>query len=1529
MALLIFCILPIVLTCDFPDLPPLISYLSPAYDETNHLEASGRFLVPKTSITWDISVSVDSWFRIKAEPLNHDLQLSIYQNNFILKATESVQDEFLAISQKLNIGNYKITFEFINTINNGETDSLNENDCKLPNLYLNIGIHPYTRLKELIPATLSDYQEGFPDLSKVNDALKSLDLFSETYSENYIKISDIPNEDSALKTYTFHNPVINDDMKDIGFTGIWKVTLSIHHDFLTSGGIGILLSNNNKKKITNFSKLSCIAKGDCLIGKRVDKNAITLYTGFSTGDFYLTIFYAGMTSEEKEMLKSIGNKIPFSIHANLEPVLDKEDRFNCEAAHIPHSLNSPGLLDSKGFLRYSDRLIADFFSPIQYTEFEISQKSVIRIVTVEPSGIDVDILLKELNGKEIEKSSATGESEGILKVINEGKYRIEYRLANSLMSNPRHKFCETFMLEIGISPFEAVEGLVEYLGLNSCRDDSDELQNEFLKINTILSSKNANFEMNADDKKFYKVPIKSIWIGEEEVFRANFNIETTAYCYFDIYSDFVINDFTISLEKQISKKKRPELIRGDTSDMLKLGKHNRRSFQGELGPGIYTFKIWTGPTSKEIVYGESVVKTKKDSNLNILPNCGAFQLRIHVFAVKEEKLRNWACYEKDAQLIPSTFNTLDKLGVKDTPTGLLPATQYFSLNIVAPNSKQNDISHDITFYFEAETFLRVIIESQSSPMKISLKKGSKIEIIDESATKRLPSIYSLNQVLEKHQLYTLEISYYPINSDFCHTYTALISLIPTADIEKGYLKSCTNLLPDANFITERLLDTSTFSLFGFNNENGLSSLSNEPSYQFLQSCKPLKIEIPFTVTTEAAMMTGHLQSNFALSGIILELAQDDEIVHWGSFYASHRFELPPIPVPKGEYTLIIEEIEKSAIKTCASFSASVIAEDVSLWDDLEALVRKTETCAYIDQPQSLNLVGQLQSGNLHWHKLLKLDTILESTSFEFSVFQDSIIRVFIVPQTEILFTINLIKKSRPIERLFTVDISQLSDGLHSRISPGDYILEITYSSEYGMTSHKLCPTFEMDLDIKLLKDYNKLASKFICSGTAELPTVFDGKTSISEMSYMHNSKPLNHLIEVNLDKDTEIEARIAFENIFSGYISMELLKNNAVIGKSVGIENFSELLLPLPKGNYKLQIISSYNAELPNACWPLELSIQTEESKLELPVVGAMLPGSLKSKDAEAFGGPQAKDGSIDFEGTFIIKENIDSEVMKIYAPEHATVNIKTVSNSPDVMIESGIYQDKNFREPLDIIKHRKGFKSHFYELQPRKEPYYLLLTYTKEQSFKKSTTFDLKIVINAIKVVEKPQKENIESTNQEIKEKEVVAVQENNENKIKATIKKAEDIKNQNNDEPENVRPTDPVDPYNIEKDSQEKPSECHKKLGENKKNDFNNESQIESENNDGMKDNFAKAKKDPFSNNIKIKRDNEIGWSTYVYYIFYITIGLAAVYFISHMQKAPAPVRYEPIKMKKQKHTDEDEDIIDLRSTRFDSKTAKIEDN
>lgn len=74
----------------------------------------------------------------------------------------------------------------------------------------------------------------------------------------------------------------------------------------------------------------------------------------------------------------------------MEPLIEQEDRFNCDAARLPHDLDD---LIEEGYLVFEDLVLCDMFAGEISAEFSLEKRSILRVVTHEPKGIDVDILV--------------------------------------------------------------------------------------------------------------------------------------------------------------------------------------------------------------------------------------------------------------------------------------------------------------------------------------------------------------------------------------------------------------------------------------------------------------------------------------------------------------------------------------------------------------------------------------------------------------------------------------------------------------------------------------------------------------------------------------------------------------------------------------------------------------------------------------------------------------------------------------------------------------------------------------------------------------------------------------------------------------------------------------------------------------------------------------------------------------------------------------------------------------------------------
>lgn len=1035
----------------------------------------------------------------------------------------------------------------------------------------------------------------------------------------------------------------------------------------------------------------------CLMGRQDQQNSVTLHSVFTEGIYTISIYYE-LADGEEDMLSNIAS-VDCTLHVSLEPKIALEDRFNCDAGRLPHSMDS--LMDSEGFLKYSDWIFADFSAKMQSTEFTIEKPSVFRVNSIEPSGIDVDLVLKDRKGI-ITQSNAVGGVEGLLAELKAGTFTLEISFVNSFVEDTRHKFCETVLIEIGLSPQEAVKAFSEELFLSECEDSTEELTNAFTGFKETLESKSVQIYPSSI---YFTLPVSSLSEGEVEIFRGTFDIPKLVFSYFEIYSDFVTSDLSITLEKKSGKNS--ETIRG-SSDALDLGEHGRRSFHSELQPGRYYFVIRTGPTAKMVSSSGQTTFYNADSDYKVLKRCVAFQLRIQFILTSEKSLKMWNCRGEDFRFLPKSFNTLDRLGTRKVSQVNLPTAVFYSSNIMAPYSHQN-ITDKVEIYLEEESVIRVLAESGGSPMILRVWKGPDIIMSEGSQSAKNPPIYSFSLTLPQHTSYTLEILHYQEKKE-CSMYLLLVEITPKTRISMP--ETCSESSPKDDFIVERLLEYA--GLFELIDSEGVSTISQEPVFEFRQRTGTYQVTIPLEVTTESSMITGHILTSFAKSGLVLEILSEKEVIEWGRYKAPHRYELDPMALPSGTYELVIKEVSSAAVQTCVKYSGSILMEDVAFWDDISSMVKKTETCNYPDLPGSLNSVGLLKEGILSWHQKLMMDSIMGQTFIEFNLEEESLIAFYIVPQNNIEFSISID---------LMVDFTTKLEGATSVtgvLDPGYYIIEVVYTSEFGLPNPRLCPGFEVDLNILPKSKYSDLASKFMCKSSQVIPgTLSETKQS----NYLQYGK-IDKNMEITIAEVEEIDIFASYPAILSGYIHLELYDaGNRLIKRSVGGNNWSSLNAPVPKGKYKLRIISDSAWE--DTCWALGLSFTHRISEA---CVGGILPASLNDQESAPYGGPQDKFGAISFHGTFQADVENPKDILKIYAPVKAIVRIMTITSSFS-RIESAVYREEIFGSPIAYSSNKSKFGSFIFELAEQTEPYFLVLSHILEDP-EDCLLYDLKIVI-------------------------------------------------------------------------------------------------------------------------------------------------------------------------------------------------------
>ena len=210
------------------------------------------------------------------------------------------------------------------------------------------------------------------------------------------------------------------------------------------------------------------------------------------------------------------------------------------------------------------------------------------------------------------------------------------------------------------------------------------------------------------------------------------------------------------------------------------------------------------------------------------------------------------------------------------------------------------------------------------------------------------------------------------------------------------------------------------------------------------------------------------------------------------------------------------------------------------------MIKKTETCNYSDQPETLNVIGQLESNCVHWHQILPIDVLFGQTFLEFTITEKAVIGLYIVPQPNILFKVflNLIEE--------TETLMNGKNSLSGKLNPGHYLIQVLYDSDFGLPNIKLCPGFEIDLSILPFDEYSEISAEYTCRSGETMP---ESLTETMLEKYLQYGA-MDKYLSIKITENSEVDVFISFETVLSGYVRMEIYDSNKrLLEKSIGNQN--------------------------------------------------------------------------------------------------------------------------------------------------------------------------------------------------------------------------------------------------------------------------------------------------------------------------------------------------------------------------------------
>lgn len=269
-------------------------------------------------------------------------------------------------------------------------------------------------------------------------------------------------------------------------------------------------------------------------GYRYEKNSVHLLAFLVPGDYRIALYYKQMTRVESQWLATKLVYLPYTFNIFIEPLYETEDRFNCKAARLPHSLNIPGLLDAETFLNYKERVMLDLQGVAQAVAFDLAKDAVVRVVTTEPEGTDIDIIIETSDGTQLAQSNSIGGSEGITIEAKAGQYILRVIYSNTVVKNPEKLFCATYLLEIGIKPQTSAKDFTDFYKLSFCEDQTAALNAALSPLEDRLkASKDATFILSPDKEGVFLLPTDPK-LGETVVYSYEFELVRPTYVNFGI-----------------------------------------------------------------------------------------------------------------------------------------------------------------------------------------------------------------------------------------------------------------------------------------------------------------------------------------------------------------------------------------------------------------------------------------------------------------------------------------------------------------------------------------------------------------------------------------------------------------------------------------------------------------------------------------------------------------------------------------------------------------------------------------------------------------------------------------------------------------------------------------------------------------------------------------------------------------------------------------------------------------------------------
>eukprot|EP01132_Coremiostelium_polycephalum_P004201 gene4201-5258_t len=1203
------------------------------------------------------TVKQSSSFRIYIAPHLIDIDIWLYKvgsTQAIVHTTDATVGVDESIFATIEPGDYYIKLLFFNY------RAAANMEC--PTISLEMAIAPNDKVK----ARTSDYKcpdqvtYPKPDFTKAESGSYKYD--SDVDEKGTVMNLVSKKADTGLNNITFLYSYDFELKKDVITTDKWGLEFVLGSDFLSGGSLGLLLQSKDLPKPTD---LKCIKTGKCVIGSHLVKSHVVLRQVVKPGNYSLWIY--DQTQEKDYSIQPTGDCTPFSFSVNIESAHQTETFLNCPAYDLPVSFNEPGYMDDLGYLYFDDDVTLDLMQDEQIVNFETAKPSVLRVY-IPNHRIDIDLQLKNDKDEVIAASYRWGgEEEMVVDLKEKGHYKLVFKY----YSNNIDQFCETFPLEVAISPKS------DYTDLNYCKDVDKSTAPDTTGMQDKLD-KDQPYTFNLNAKGLSTSPIYNYMYNKtnleaQPITDFEFTVISVYLFKAQVESNFLWGDVRLSLVNvPEDTKTKPKPISGDHS-------RNLHTLYVSLNPGKYRLSLEAASGFKDA---------------SVLPPCFPYSFTLQM---QKQTIEN-QCW--DSQLFPSNLNT----------PGLLSTSEKIHIEgeFLVPKIGILYEKIETTFTVLSKSFFRAYAKPTSIDVDLSLDEDNKRVTWSNSFDDEEP----IEWILQPGKKYKLTSTFYDWSvfgdKKECNTYDMELAIVP---MDEKPTDTCENSLPDVNMIP-----TPT-----------LSPQHDKGNYKFTQNSTAFTRDLPFKVTGNLpAMFRAILTYDFVWNSLSFKLKtlSGQEIVSADMGY--NRIGIPPTLLVPGSYILTIYEpfelqVGQTKLKNCVDFTFEFAIQS---YDDKQ-VAQDTIQCPNILFPNSISSFGylsSLSSNTLYFQETVLADVQKGNDIVTFELTKPSLVRVYIPVHATLDVDVVLMNgKGGVIDQSRTYG----EEIIYRPLGKDKYSLKFSF---YGLNHQPIpqaedCTAFPVFISIVPSDDLLAIDSLTEqCSMDGKLPTTITGNTRFSQVFQRDLTiKNLPTKMTFTTTQAGHIFSYLGYNDVAAS-LAMKLNGtilvngvNTVVTYNSLYTGGQASLSEVIPAGNWTLSVYDPYPSPCPLtglSCSTFSFSYFLNTSTPDVPNTCEdllRLPTDLTDPNTAPFGGPQNRNGEIRFSfDNFFIDPQSPRNFISFKVTKSSYMRLLSQSdkgNDLDFFIYS------NASDPDSVIYYSTGgtnTEGSLWRIEPQANPYSL-----------------------------------------------------------------------------------------------------------------------------------------------------------------------------------------------------------------------------